>query len=695
MNVIWKITLVFLLAIGGIISVSFNVNAAGKPYEYTFDKDSEYFKFNEISSINQLVITFDKDITASASQIFTRSVLAGNPLYVVAKGGKERLNIVKSVAIPQNNKLIVRFENLDYFDFKRFEDLELVIDKDTLRFDQLEEYRIPFKSYELLPGLKSTFLDTQADIINENIFKQNAPRDVSVHVPDIFIQAIETIHLQQLVPDHPIEDEDITKDPENDKRRKDPSLTNIDIVTTDQVSRLKATFDDEDEYSRDLIYRKDISGFTMGQAGLAALPGGQPSDEFKLRAFDAYGKFLEERKFKLKAVDSSADEFLINDYIPEFEQKNFGQTVTLYDLMQDQEVLESILRQIPVSQLDSLGITYAVADNSVSVKNENELLMALANDKIAEITLLGDISLATSLKIERDVTINGSSSQFELKGEVLVGTGDDITARLNGIDIVGDLTIDVGQDGTAVLDQVTAPKTTVLSGGSTGAVYLNAFLTNELIISSTSPVRMFVNGDTKINDQSNDGINQVNITVATTQPVILEGVYERVTIDETTMLVGNKNTVINKLIVQPGEQLEVNGSGFVITSAQGDIIFPGGKTTGTFTKTWSYSQLTETVDNWNSLGRFISFFGVLLEDAQGNQLFPQDFTWSVKHNFNDAINANISWNGPGNDLFIDGVQVMTGKTRSGEVTLTGVYTPPLPEKIKTEYVITVPVVLTN
>ena len=69
-----------------------------------------------------------------------------------------------------------------------------MIDKETLQFDQLEEYRIPFNIYDILPGFKSTFIDTDASTINNNIFKINAPRDVSVHVPKIFIRGIETIH---------------------------------------------------------------------------------------------------------------------------------------------------------------------------------------------------------------------------------------------------------------------------------------------------------------------------------------------------------------------------------------------------------------------------------------------------------------------------------------------------------------------
>ena len=93
-----------------------------------------------------------------------------------------------------NNELVITFKNLNFIDYTADLDYKLVINKETLRFDQLVEYKIPFKIYDILPGFKSTFIDTASSTINYSIFKINAPRDVMVHVPKIFIRGIETIH---------------------------------------------------------------------------------------------------------------------------------------------------------------------------------------------------------------------------------------------------------------------------------------------------------------------------------------------------------------------------------------------------------------------------------------------------------------------------------------------------------------------
>ena len=53
---------------------------------------------------------------------------------------------------------------------------------------------------------------------------------------------------------------------------------------------------------------------------------------------------------------------MIDDYLPE-PTKEFGQIYSLYELMDDPELLNTIIERIPVSQLDSLGITYKIGNN--------------------------------------------------------------------------------------------------------------------------------------------------------------------------------------------------------------------------------------------------------------------------------------------------------------------------------------------
>ena len=197
-----------------------------------------------------------------------------NPVYIIQKGGTERMNIIKDVTI-SGNVLTVTFKNLDYIDYTDPEKLEyeLVIDKETLRFDQLEEYRIPFNIYDILPGFKSTFIDTDATTINNNIFKINAPRDVTVHVPKIYIRGIETIHhYDGILPDSvPDKQGDIIKDPINNNDPRNPALTNIDILADEEATRLKVEFGGDSDHSRDLNRHRMLKALRWDRLGLMKL----------------------------------------------------------------------------------------------------------------------------------------------------------------------------------------------------------------------------------------------------------------------------------------------------------------------------------------------------------------------------------------------------------------------------------------
>ena len=162
--------------------------------------------------------------------------------------------------------------------------------------------------------LNQPLLILDSTTINNNIFKINAPRDVSVHVPKIYIRGIETIHHYDGILPNPIpkEDGDIIQDPVNENTRRNPALTNIDVIADEDADRLKVTFKNNEEYSRDLNRRtEDVDGFTMGHAGIRDITKykNESLQEFQLRAFDENGRFLEQRDFKLRVTDP------INDYI--------------------------------------------------------------------------------------------------------------------------------------------------------------------------------------------------------------------------------------------------------------------------------------------------------------------------------------------------------------------------------------------
>ena len=284
-----------------------------------------------------------------------------------------------------------------------------------------------------------------------------------------------------------------------------------------------------------------LNGFTMGQAGIDEITNNQSesTNEFSLRAYDEYGRFLEQRKFKLRVKDPKED-FIINDYLPE-PTEEFGQIYSLYDLMADPELLNAIIERIPVSQLDSLGITYAVGNNTVTVQSLEELKMALNNETVMKIKLNKNILLTEPLLIGRSVTIGGS---YALQGDVTLGTGQDIDIRVEGITVTGDLGINISTNGTAILDGVTVNGETNIS--SSNSIHLNNYQSNGGIkLSNTAPVRVVTAQliETLVIDGSGD--------------VILEGTYKTVYINSDAKLTTKKNTSIVKLIVGEGVDLDL------------------------------------------------------------------------------------------------------------------------------------------
>ena len=79
-------------------------------------------------------------------------------------------------------------------------------------------------------------------------------------------------------------------------------------MADEEATRLKVEFGGNSEYSRDLARHSDVEGFTMGQAGINEITDNQAesTNEFSLRAYNDYGRFLEQRKFKLR-VDRSEE----------------------------------------------------------------------------------------------------------------------------------------------------------------------------------------------------------------------------------------------------------------------------------------------------------------------------------------------------------------------------------------------------
>jgi len=520
-----------LLVIMAIVSFSFSASAAERlPFQYEFKKTTS--EFNGFAGVKQMEITFDVAIPSD------------NDLNQVKLYQWDKKNNVLGAPVPSilelpnatANKMTITFKNLEFLNFTDNTKLSyaIVIGKDAKVIPtQTKSYTLPFEIYEVLPGFKSIFVDNSETLINNNIFKYTAPRDVNIHVPKAYLTKIETIHRYEGV---------TTEGPSG------PSLTNIDVLTDPDTTRMKAwigaDYTTTDQNSRDLDYREDIKGFSMGQAGLNTLlckdkvtPCTGSVDDFNLVAYNKYGKLLTDRSFKVKVTNVDKG-FTINDYIGKVD-KVFGTTIKLYNLMANPKLVTAIFEHIPVTDFDDLGVTYAIS-NTVKVTNDEQLQLALANPNIKTIDLT-EYSTSHDVTINRDVTIQGGT----FNGNVNLGDGTkDLTIRLNNVDITGTLTIDVGAAGTAIVSSSKASATTILSGG-VNSIYLFDFTSGDILLNNITPVRLVTSSTTSQN---------MKIKLNTVNDVTLEGLSGQLTVDVTA---GNAA----KLTVKNSEGAIVQGAG--------------------------------------------------------------------------------------------------------------------------------------
>lgn len=598
---------VMLLAIATIVSFSFTVNAAERPpYEYTFEKDAGV-QFNGIDGAKRIKMTFyDKNLSIS-------DIMMGQNVYVLR--GTEKVNIIHPITV-DGNTVMISFKNLEYLDYASGAlDYELVIEKDAkLHFDQLTDYRLPFKLYEVLPGFESVFIKSAPETINMNILKNNAYRDIAVHVPKIYLTGIETIHRYKGVADPSLESH---------------SMTNMDVKADLEATRLTVSVNDEEQYARDLEYRSSVKGFTLGQAGLDALVcEGQAvctgtAEDFHLTAFNHAGKVLANRNFKVRVTNRTSG-FTVNDYIAK-PDKIFGQQTTVYELMQDPKLLQTIASHIPVTELDTLGIIYSLGSKT-EVGNHEQLLMALENPTIKTITLTD--SIMGDVTINHSVTIDGAGNG--ILGNVTL-QGSNITARLKDTTVSGNLSIDVGAGGFAILEGTHVDGLTTATSGS---LHLFDFTSsNGIDLQNTSDMRVV-------------SVNSMpNLTLHSNNEVTLIGTYGVVIVENTdAKLTIKNNTEIEKLVVWDPNKLIVTkprdkaippkeGTGVIEVIDTDPVEGEGGQTVSE----WYYPELlSQSIEAWEGTG-------VRLTLDQS----PSEVSWSV-------VNPNV-FGGYSQVFFQDGL----------------------------------------
>lgn len=548
-----KITILLsMLCLIVLVSVS-SVNAAisstlsteRKPYQYDFFSDTA-LKYNGFSGAKKLAITFDKSIKNDLGAY-------DGKVTVYQKQGNAWVALPVVEGITASNKnFIVTFKNLEFIDASKGLDLELRVEKETFYFDQTSEYVFPFKVYDVLPSFHSVFATTSnMKLINENIFNTNAPRDVKLYLPKLYVNKIETIHRA----DGMVQD------------LKSTHLTNIDILTDEEATRLKVDFNGDAQHNRDLDRRTDLKGFSMGQAGIDAAVcdkqigvGGQVEDhcdrvvdDFTLTAFDLHGRRLAERTFKVKINPSKSDtpsknDILKNDYI-KVPDKAFGQMKSLYDLTADPKLSKTVFEQLPVREYDRIGVMYSLG-RSIQVRNEEQLRMAIAHSDFTAITL-GDnpIVLSSPLRIEKNMSLfNG-----KVKGDILLGDGSrNNMFRLKNVAIEGELEILAGVEGTVILDSSSAQSTVIKSGGI-HSIHMNDYKSVQgITMKNTSPVRLV----TTYTNHNNYG-KLMEMTIDTEQEIVLEGFIEELKLNVTDGL--NRKITVRDGIDQVSRHSDSSG----------------------------------------------------------------------------------------------------------------------------------------
>lgn len=628
---LWKLQTVALIAVAIIVSFSTMASAAPqRPYEYTFVKDAGA-QFNGIDGVKKIKMKFyDKSLSAS-------DIAMGSNVYVLHGG--QKVDILQPLLI-EGNDVTIAFKNLEFLDFASANlDYEVVIEKDAkLHFDQLETYRLPFKLYEILPGFESVFINTSAETVNLNVLKNNSYRDIKVYIPKIYLTGIETIHRYKGVADPGAESH---------------SMTNMDVQADAEATRLTVSVNDEEQYARDLDYRTDVKGFTMGQAGLEALvcPGQTActgtAKDFHLTAYNQFGKVLTNRNFKIRVTNQTSG-YKVNDYIPKAD-KIFGQQTTVYNLMQDPKLLQTIASQMPVTELDKLGIIYTLG-SSIKVENIDQLKLAVANPRFKTIELaypiVGDVEL------DRSVTIIGNG--HDIVGNVKLG-GTNAVIRLKDLAITGDVAINVGSEGAAILEKVAVNGNVTAATGSLHFFNLTAqngvSIEEDTFFRAASEMRVVNVG------------SQLNLQVNTSKNLLLIGTFGDIYINNPDAKIEIKrSTDVAKFFIQAPNKLTLTkprdkamppqeGDGTIDVIDKDPVVGEEGQ----LIREWYYPEfLTQSSRVWREVGVRLTF-----DQA------PPTVEWKVVNPQVFGGHTEVVWNG--HSLHINNVTA----TQMKEVVLQG------------------------
>jgi hypothetical protein len=465
-------SLLFFAAMVGVFVLWIARVHAYIPYFYTFEYQS-----GDLGK-RKIVVDFEFNVTGLDPSHLAIEFASKVDFYSVEP---------KISAELMNQNLHIRVLELD----RQNQNYNIVIKPGALAYEgyqQLDTFVIPFSLFDIEPGFRSTFVSPILGSESVNaLFKQNAPRDISIVVPKLRFKNIKTLHRYKGLA----------------QGTESPNLTNIDISADEEVNRIDVSVVNKNhDYKRVLYKHPTANFFTTGHAGLGAEGYEEEQNEIVFRAYDAYGRNLENRQYKLQVKDPVSN-FTKDDYINE-KQDVFGKTYTLYQLMEDPKLLEDIISVMSVGELDKIGVHYKNVPNIQTAHNANDLAKALADTNVS-IIRIGNLELSDSLVVARPVTLDGlGSGKISFKNDVpnpkvQLGVGDTTEITLKNISIHSDLEIDVGNSGKAHLQGVTVGGTTSIKSGGVSTIVLEDFKTSLLNLENEfGPVRVVFKG-TKTN----------------------------------------------------------------------------------------------------------------------------------------------------------------------------------------------------
>lgn len=301
---------------------------------FSLNPSDDIYRIPDLVGVNKIGVGVNQQLVMKFQD---KIVLNGNPTSKlrISSSGDNR-NLVATAKVNENrpNELIITVEHgNDNRDLLRPDVIyDLVIEPGIVKdhyggssFSESDTIEVSFKTAD---GFKNAFLDKSSYELNSGLL-QTPSHNIAIDVPKVYIRNVETIHYRQgLAPDAQVA----------------PNITNVDVEADPDVAYLTVTTNQDE---RSMLERGANGKFTATFAGLSS-----NVTQLEITAYDVNENELVTRIFRLQGAPGS--EFK-NDYVPEITDV-FGKRISLYELMQQPDLMRQVLEQIPVSELDRIGV---------------------------------------------------------------------------------------------------------------------------------------------------------------------------------------------------------------------------------------------------------------------------------------------------------------------------------------------------